>query len=83
LVHFCVAEILTRACLLWVISDRGDQGPAPVDVRFAPKATVADQNVFRRFVPEADSCSAANGRAPPDYSNHFVGAEQGRFSGSG
>jgi hypothetical protein len=29
-------------------------------VRFAPKATVADQNVFRRFVPGRDSCTAAN-----------------------
>src|ERR1700719_1297517 len=31
-----------------------------VHVRFAPKATVADQNVIRRYVPRADICSAAN-----------------------
>jgi hypothetical protein len=28
-----------------------------VDVRFAPKATVANQNVIRRFVPQTDSCT--------------------------
>jgi hypothetical protein len=31
-----------------------------VHVRFAPKATVADQNVIRRYVPQPDSCTAAN-----------------------
>jgi hypothetical protein len=31
-----------------------------VHVRFAPKATVADQNVIRCFVPGPDSCTAAN-----------------------
>jgi hypothetical protein len=31
-----------------------------VHVRFAPKATVADRNAIRRFVPGTDSCAAAN-----------------------
>jgi hypothetical protein len=35
-------------------SRRSDAAPALAHVRFAPKATVADQNVIRRFVPEPD-----------------------------
>jgi hypothetical protein len=36
---------------LWVISYRGRPSHTVMHVRFAPKATVADQNVIRRFVP--------------------------------
>src|SRR5258708_3176403 len=35
----------------WVSRDRGGRSHTIVHVRFAPKATVADQNVIGRYVP--------------------------------
>jgi hypothetical protein len=40
---------------LGVIHDRGGPSHKFMSVRFAPKATVADQNVIRRFVPYRNS----------------------------
>jgi hypothetical protein len=37
----------------WVIHVAGGRSHTIVHVRFAPKATVADQNVIRRYVPIA------------------------------
>jgi hypothetical protein len=45
----------------WVIFDPRGRSDTSLFVRFAPKATVADQNVIRRYVPLADSCTAAKG----------------------
>jgi|SRR6516165_3898061 hypothetical protein len=40
-----------RDCPQRVMSNRGGGSHTPMHVRFAPKATVANQNVIRRFVP--------------------------------
>jgi hypothetical protein len=37
----------------WVILDCSSQSHTTVHVRFAPKATIVDQTVIRRFVPIA------------------------------
>src|SRR5262249_31282881 len=39
---------------IWVMSAGRDPAVAAAHVRFAPKTTVANQNVIRRFVPLAD-----------------------------
>jgi hypothetical protein len=44
----------------------------PGDVRFAPKATIADQNVFRRFVKSG--CEQSQQGKP--LFDHLVGGQQ-------
>jgi hypothetical protein len=51
----CAAGFRSDLCPQWVIHDRGGQSHKFMSVRFAPKATVADQNVIRRFVPYRNS----------------------------
>jgi hypothetical protein len=53
----CTATILSRQCLLWVISGRAVQNGMSA---LPPKADICSAPADVCFVPEADSCNAAN-----------------------
>jgi hypothetical protein len=59
---FCVATNTEAECPLWVI--------VRVMSALPPKADIADRDRHVRFVPKADSCSAAKS----SLFDHFVGA---------